>query len=230
MSGTVEPRDALPANWDTEWLKVRYGFDTLGARAECLKLAGHLEGLHVLDIGTGSGLMAAVLAGSHAFVTTVDINFETILRARDRVGGMESGILSLIDLVVADALCLPFEADLFDAVFSFDSMHHMPDCGAAAEELERVLKPGGRIVIADLNQSGLAAIRALNAERGEAHPENACRLDTLSEILGSDGVHLDRHDYDFFSVFVKDKRKSGSPNTKPHHRMSVGAEGGRESG
>lgn len=63
-AGIVEAIGAPPVDGDTEWLKERYGFDTLAARAECLHVAGSLAGLHVLDVGTGSGLMAAVLARS----------------------------------------------------------------------------------------------------------------------------------------------------------------------
>lgn len=212
-TGTVEIADALPTDSDTRWLNEQYGFDTLAARAECLRLAEPLAGLHVLDVGTGSGLMAAALARSRAVVTSIDINLQAIVRAQDRLSGAEAGIASRSRLVVADALHLPFPSDSFDAVFCFDSMHHMPDCGAAIEEMERVLKPGGRLVMADLNPNGLTAIRSLNAERGESHQENGCRIEHLSRILRSDGTDVDRHDYDFVSVFVREKRNPAFPNT-----------------
>jgi len=157
--------------------------------------------------------MAAALAGIRAFVTSIDIDFETIVQARDRLTSRAAGSASRSRLVVADASRLPFPSDTFDAVFCFDSMHHMSGCSAAAEEMERVVKPGGRLVMADLNPKGLAAIRSLNAERGESHQENACGLENLSRILRSNGAHVDRHDYDFVSVFVKEKRKPTLPNT-----------------
>lgn len=124
-TGTVEIADALPTDSDTERLKERYGFDTPAARAECLRLAEPLAGLHVLDVGTGSGLMAGALARSRALVTSIDISLQTIVRARDRLSGAGAGIARRSRLVVADALHLPFPLDSFDAVFCFDSMHHM---------------------------------------------------------------------------------------------------------
>ena len=196
----MEAIGAPPVDGDTEWLKERYGFDTSAARAECLHVAGSLAGLHVLDVGTGSGLMAAVLARSRGVVTSIEIKFQVILRAQDRLSGAGAGIAQRRRLVVADALRLTFRSDSFDAVFCFDSMHHMPDCTAAAREMERVLKPGGRLVMADLNSNGLAAIRSLNAARGESHEENAWRLENLGRILRSDGGHMDRGGYRLHSA------------------------------
>lgn len=202
---------SLPVDCDTDGLKARYGFDTRAARAECLRLAGPLENSTVLDVGTGCGLMAAALVDIRAFVTSIDNDFETVVRTRDRLAVRAAGSAGNSRLLVADASHLPFASDIFDAVFCFDSMHHMTDCSAAAGEMERVVKPGGLLVIADLNPSGLTAVRSLNAERRESHEENACGLDDLSRILRSDGAPMDRHDYDFLSVFVKQEPKPTLP-------------------
>ncbi len=149
--------------------------------------------------------MASALAHIGALVTSIDIDFETLVRARDKLISRASGRSCLSRLVLADASRLPFPSGVFDAVFCFDSMHHMADCAAAADEMERVLKLGGRLIITDLNRSGLSAIRTLNAERGESHEENGCGLEDLSRILRRDGSRVDRHDYDFVSVCVKEK-------------------------
>ncbi len=206
-----KPSTAIPIQNDTEWLKQNCGFDTLAARAECLRLAGSLAGLRVLDVGTGGGLMAAAIARSGAIVTSVDIQFPVVLRARESLQGAGAAVAGRSRLAVADAAQLPFRSGSFDAVFAFDSMHHMPDCAATVREMERVLKPGGRLVVADLNPRGLAAIRSLNAQRGEIHYENPCRLEELSRILRSGGGSVERHDQDFVSVFVKQKREPAQP-------------------
>lgn len=206
-----KPSTAISIQNDTEWLKQNCGFDTLAARAECLRLAGAVEGLRVLDVGTGGGLMAAAIARGGAVVTSVDIQFAVVLRARESLKAAGAAVAGRSRLAVADAAQLPFRSGSFDAVFAFDSMHHMPDCGATVREMERVLKPGGRLVVADLNPRGLAAIRSLNAQRGETHYENPCRLEELSRILQSDGGYVERHDQDFVSVFVKQKRGPALP-------------------
>lgn len=49
--------------------------------------------------------------------------------------------------VIGDAHCLPFRDSVFDAVVSFNTFEHLSDPGRAAEEVRRVLKPGGRLVL-----------------------------------------------------------------------------------
>jgi ubiquinone/menaquinone biosynthesis C-methylase UbiE len=80
-----------------------------------------------LDVGTGCGLLAAALVGIRAFVTSIDIDFETVVQARDRLTSKSAGIAGRSRLLVADVSRLPFPSDIFDAVFCFDSMHHMTD-------------------------------------------------------------------------------------------------------
>ncbi len=183
-------------------LKERYGFDTVRARSDLVRLVGDIPGSHVLDVGTGSGWMAMILAERGFNVVTVDIDRGVLDRARQRLKAVGSDVAARVDFIHADALRLPLAAATFDAVFSFDSIHHMPDCRAALEEMVRVCRPSGVLAIADLNSRGLLAVRAENAERGESHYENPCRVDAIAAIL--DGLQLEFRQYDsgFVSNFV----------------------------
>lgn len=71
-------------------------------------------------------------------------------------GNTESKIPNCIELeysihkntdIVADAHCLPFRNEVFDAVVSFNTFEHLQDPFTAAKEILRVLKPGGKVVI-----------------------------------------------------------------------------------
>ncbi len=190
-------------------LKEEYQFDSVEAREACLRLALPLPGKEVLDIGTGSGWMAIVLAQAGYRVTTVDVEQEAIQRARMRARDEENGILREIRFETADACSLPFRDQQFDAVFSFDTMHHMPDCAAVIAESRRVCKPDGVLMIADLNPKGLDIVRTVVRRSGESHYENPCRIPDIEALLQDVDADLHRYDLEFITVF----RLSGGGRT-----------------
>ena len=97
------------------------------------------RGERCLDVGSGTGEVALRLARAGADVTAVDISAELLALARakpeaDRVAWK-----------LADAQDLPFEDEAFDVVVSCFAVIFAPDPGAAARELGRVCRPGGRL-------------------------------------------------------------------------------------
>jgi len=91
----------------------------------------------VLDIGCGTG---GTLDRLREFATPVGLDLEPLALSLCRERGHEA-------LVLASATALPFGEGTFDAVVALDVLEHIPDDGAAAVELARVLKPGGMAVI-----------------------------------------------------------------------------------
>jgi len=107
----------------------------------------------VLEVATGFGIntwaLLEFLRSVGGVLTSIDIDPKAIRRARkifERY--VEEGILSLD---VVDARSLPYNSGSFDYVVSHMTMHHINDIEAALDEMLRVLKPGGRIIIVDLN-------------------------------------------------------------------------------
>ena len=68
------------------------------------------------------------------------------------VGRQNLGGFSNVEQRLADGATLPFDDASLDAVFANMYLHHCPDPQAAIAEMVRVLKPGGRLVITDLDQ------------------------------------------------------------------------------
>ena len=106
------------------------------------------RGTTVLDVGCGIGGSSRILARNYGFaVTGVTISPNQVKRARE---------LSPPDLPVRfqvdDAMSLSFPDASFDVVWSVEAGPHMPDKAVFANELMRVLKPGGVLVVADWNQ------------------------------------------------------------------------------
>jgi arsenite methyltransferase len=112
---------------------------------------GRLErGERVLDLGCGAGtdtLVAAQMVGPEGRVTGIDMTPEMLAKARAAAGELGAGN---VELVEAEAERLPFPDASFDVVISNGVIDLIPDKDAVFAELERVLRPGGRIQIADV--------------------------------------------------------------------------------
>jgi SAM-dependent methyltransferase len=105
-------------------------------------------GQHVLDLGTGTGAVAeraAALVGPSGQVVGVDISPDMLDLARRRLA--TRGLTS-VQLYEGRAEDLPVGDGAFDAVLASLSLMYVIDRAAAARELARVLRPGGRLVAA----------------------------------------------------------------------------------
>jgi len=113
----------------------------------------------VLEVGCGPGHLSIRLARDHRLdVTGLDLDPAMIQRARKNAerSKIENGERSKIEgreptFVEGDVAALPFDDSSFDLVVSTLAMHHWPDTTAGLREIERVLRPGGRALIWDIN-------------------------------------------------------------------------------
>ena len=105
----------------------------------------------VLEIGVGDGIDHLELAKAGASLTGIDITPKSIeLTKRNlELHGYHS------DLLVADAENLPFEDEIFEVVYSFGVLHHIPDTQKTIDEIYRVLKPQGKALITLYNKNSL---------------------------------------------------------------------------
>jgi SAM-dependent methyltransferase len=105
-------------------------------------------GQRILDLGTGTGsvaMRAAALVGPAGRVTGVDISPEMLAVTRERL--VVSGCTN-VDLREGRAEQLPADDEAFDTVLASLSLMYVIDRAAAAREIRRVLRPGGRFVAA----------------------------------------------------------------------------------
>jgi ubiquinone/menaquinone biosynthesis C-methylase UbiE len=111
--------------------------------AESLCKFKAFRGKSLLEIGCGLGTDLLQFARNGALVTGVDLTEESVALAQKRfeLYGVQGTFRT------ADAENLPFADNSFDVVYSFGVLHHTPNTQKAIDEVYRVLKPGGDIVI-----------------------------------------------------------------------------------
>lgn len=107
-------------------------------------------GKRALDIGTGPGTIPLHLARTHSGSSTMglDISLEMLEKALIHCENM--GIS--MPLTAADGEFLPFRDESLDVVISLFSLHHMDNPGRLFKEADRVLKPGGSLLIIDFRR------------------------------------------------------------------------------
>lgn len=111
------------------------------ARPAVLDLLGDVAGRRILDAGCGSGPLLADLRDRGATVVGFDASPEMIRLARKRLG--DDIALSVADLTQP----LPYEDEAFGDAAAVLVLHYLEDWSMPLQELRRVLKPGGRIVV-----------------------------------------------------------------------------------
>lgn len=127
----------------------------LGATKELASLAGLFEGMQVLDIGSGIGGPARMLASEYGCqVTGIDLTEEFCLAAEMLTARL--GLTDKVRFQCGNALDLPFDDEAFDLVWMQNSSMNIPDKDRLYSEVRRVLRPKGRLATQDV-LSGLIA-------------------------------------------------------------------------
>jgi ubiquinone/menaquinone biosynthesis C-methylase UbiE len=92
----------------------------------------------LLDVGGGTGRVAQYMRDKASQVVLADVSYDMLQQAAMKPG---------LQTVISPGEHLPFGSNFFDCVLIVDALHHVFDQKETADELWRVLKPGGRLVI-----------------------------------------------------------------------------------
>jgi 2-polyprenyl-6-hydroxyphenyl methylase/3-demethylubiquinone-9 3-methyltransferase len=210
-SGTIDPEEiarfsALAAEWwDPEGkfkplhrlnpLRLTYIRDHLCARFDRdPKSLRSLEGLNILDIGCGGGLVAEPLCRMGAAVTGIDGSDKNIATASVHAG--EGGLS--IDYRATTAEEMAMAGPVFDAVVALEIVEHVADVPLFLASCAALVKPGGALIMSTLNRTAKSYVFAIvGAEyvlrwlpRGTHQWEKFIRPSELTEGLETNGLSV----------------------------------------
>ena len=117
-------------------------------------------GMRILDVATGTGLVAFAHAARGAEVVGLDQSEAMLSRARARLE-RKPGVGDRLKLVLGEAEALPFGDGEFDALSFTYLLRYVDDPLATVRELARVVKPGGRIGMVEFGVPDNAVLRRL---------------------------------------------------------------------
>lgn len=136
----------LAAKYDA-WFATPHGrYVHRFEREAVMELAAVENGMTIADIGCGTGIYTEEFLRAGARVTGVDISPEMLA-----VAAKNTAVYSdMVDFLQGDAAALPFADGSFDMVTSITAMEFFTDPRACLQEMHRVVRPGGRLVVATL--------------------------------------------------------------------------------
>jgi demethylmenaquinone methyltransferase/2-methoxy-6-polyprenyl-1,4-benzoquinol methylase len=151
--------EGLPGAYDRMGAVLSFGQDPRWRHA-LIQAIDPRPGQRILDVATGTGLVATALARRGAQVTAVDQSEDMLAGARGRLTE-HPALEAQITLVQGEAERLPFADAEFDALSFTYLLRYVDDRAATMRELARVVKPGGRIGMVEFGVPRSEPLRAL---------------------------------------------------------------------
>ncbi|MFC1808948.1 class I SAM-dependent methyltransferase [Candidatus Omnitrophota bacterium] len=159
----------------------------------------------VLEVGTGKGYFTLELARCGLTVTSIDIAEEEQLKA--------AALLEYYDLYedvsfrVEDAAHLSFSSHVFDAVVTVYTLHHIKNSYDCLQEMIRVVKPTGKIIISDFNDNGFVLVDKIHKARGEkGHAVRGVTIKEAQDFFDKKGYRTRFYSHTINDLIVVEKK------------------------
>lgn len=136
-----------PAWFIGRWIVRSMNHSHAGLRAWALGKIAIGPDATVLDVGCGGGGTIAAIAAGGLGRTVFGVDFSDASVAVAREANAQAIAEKRVEIRPAGVSALPFEASMFDVVTAFETHFYWPDLPADVREIQRVLKPGGRVAL-----------------------------------------------------------------------------------
>ena len=179
---------------------IEMGYDMLGEQRRAVALAGLRIGEPVLDVATGSGRMTLSLVEAGYRVISGDISEEVVRETRERICGLvgdavEFHVLNAVHLDLADAS--------ISSIATANAMHHMEEPERVLEEMTRVLRPDGTLLLVEFNEHGFDVVEHVRqAVHHEHHERGKISAQATREFLQAHFERVEEHALALNTVWI----------------------------
>ncbi|WP_456369801.1 class I SAM-dependent methyltransferase [Geoglobus sp.] len=142
-----------------QWDEMRKSFFSDEVREKALSAASVEKGRIAADIGAGTGFIAEGLVRRGLRVIAVDRSKVMLKEMNKKFEHFD------VDCCVGDAEKLPIRDGSVDYVFANMCLHHVESPPRAIKEMVRILKPGGKLVVTDLDEHSYEFLREVHHDR-----------------------------------------------------------------
>ncbi|MDX8394351.1 MAG: class I SAM-dependent methyltransferase [Mariprofundales bacterium] len=171
----------LATNYDMRW-----SFYIQATTAETIKQLELLSGMQLLDVGCGTGALLQSLQNSAPNISMfgIDPSLEMLTAAREKLSANPNETY----LSAGWAEAIPFPDQSFDVIVSCSSLHYWQQAEVAFDEIARVLRPEGKVIITDWCNNYLSSrindlyLRAFNNAHYKTYNIKEC-----NDILAATG-------------------------------------------
>lgn len=179
-----------------------HGFNIDKERKFVLNKAKPLFG-NILEVGTGKGHFALILAQKGYRFTSVDVSEEeqNIAKLNLKYFGLEN----LVNFSIENAEHLSFKDESFDVIFSINTIHHLVNPFKVIDECARIISFEGKIILSDFTKEGFKVIDGIHAASGRKHEKAGITLGDIKDYLRVKGFMVSRYERKFQEILTAHK-------------------------
>ncbi len=179
------------------------GYDVDTERAFILEKALPVSG-EILEIGTGKGHFSIALAQAGYRFTTFDVS--PVEQAFAKLNLEYLGLEGQVRFCIGDGEHFDFPDQSFDVIFSINTLHHLENAARVTDELNRILRPEGRLVVSDFTREGFKVVDRIHKMEGKSHARGKTSVSDLKLDLMRRGFVVYRYASRFQDVLIAQRR------------------------
>ncbi len=193
---------ALRRIFERKKMFLKFGYNLDREREVILEQASPLRG-RILEAGTGKGHFASALAKRGLTFTSFDIS----KKERDLAKlYLKFQLLDdFADLRVENGEHLSFKDECYDMVFSINTLHHFIQPHKVLDELIRVLKPGGKLILSDFTEKGFKTMEQIHALEENTHGKGTVTMPWAATYLRKKKFLVRKSTTSFHQTIIAEK-------------------------